>query len=154
MSAALAIFGRMRIRNPFASISRAVLLAAIGLILSAGMATAHQGHSFSAADVVQASTEVVHGSRALDPRTVSGPAQLEDGLRATSVDHRDLPCSPGGASGHLSGSCCTVACHTALTAIAPQDFGARELPSHRVAAWIERLEGRSSDRTERPPKLG
>ena len=31
---------------------------------------------------------------------------------------------------------------------------ARELPSHRVAAWIERLEGRSSDRTERPPKLG
>ena len=154
MSAALAIFSAMRIRNPFASILRAVLLAVIGLALSAGMATAHQGHISPAAEGVLASTEVVHSSQAHNPRTVSGQARAEDDQQAMSVDHGDLPCSSGGNPGHFSGSCCTVACHAALTAIAPQPFGSHELPLQRVATWIERLEGRSSDRTERPPKLG
>ena len=152
MSAALAIFTAMRVRNPFASILRAVLWAAIGLTLSAGMATAHQGHISAVADGVQASTEVVHRSQAHG--TVSDQAQAEDGQQAMSVDHGDLPCSSGGNPGHFSGSCCTVACHAALTVIAPQPFDSHELPLQRVATWIERLEGRSSDRTERPPKIG
>jgi hypothetical protein len=165
----------MRLCDPIASLMRAALLALLGLALSAGVAAAHGGHKAPRAgaavpavgDVRQTAAHPDAGHHATGHHAAGHLDAERDELAVSELswidgptghDHanRDgLPCrSSGEGAGHFSGSCCTVACHAALTSAGVLPPVPPEPPHRCVATLADTLEGRSSDRAERPPRLG
>jgi hypothetical protein len=142
--------------NPISWLLRALSLAAMGCLLFAGTAAAHAGHASN------------HGQTALS--LSSGPSITSAGNVAASAGENDLhlaakdpmgqaedamqhpgPCSDDQSAGH-NGDCCAVACHAALAAHPLGPVLGPERPSLRLFGISRALDGRSGDRTERPPK--
>jgi hypothetical protein len=148
-----AIFSPMFRTNLVYRLMRVLLLAAAGFVLAAGGAAVHEGRIATDTQERHASMQVTSATHhARDSAASELPADL-----AVHVDHQretSVPCSEGRAGGHPSGTCCTVACHAALAAPPIGLLGSSELSVSRIVALADMLEGRSNDRTERPPKRG
>lgn len=145
-----AIFKPMRKCHPIKLLLQALSLAAVSLAMSAGSAFAHgagtANHDQSQAHVVVAYLEHL-------PDNAVDAASREAMVRADGNDVSSAPCR-GDPSGHAMGeSCCTVACHAALAVPATDPLSAFDVPRMPTVSLEDMLEGRSSDRTERPPKL-
>lgn len=142
-----AIFDAMRKSHPLKLLLQALSLAVVGLAMSVGSAFAHGGHGQPQvhATATHAEHQAGHAS--------DGVASLE----FAQTDDEELSTAPcrGESSGHAAGEgCCTIACHAALAAPTADAVGTVDLPGTRIVGLADMLEGRSSDRTERPPKLG
>jgi len=147
-----AIFAAMFRTHPFFGVARVLLLAAAGLVLAVGTAFAHERHvaTNTTENYAISVSSAAHFSGGYAPS--ESPEELA--VQAEPASHSSTPCSDDRAGGHFSGTCCTIACHAALTAPSIGLVGSPELPSPHVVAFVGILEGLSSDRTERPPKLG
>jgi hypothetical protein len=145
-----AIFSVMRRTNPIRLLARALWLAVVGLVMAAGAASAHDGRmSISHQSHWQVQTaQAAHHVRA----DVSGEIPMVLDL-SVQAGPGSLPCSEDQSAGHVPGQCCTVACHAALAAPPVEPMGTLGLPSSRIVGLTGMLVGRSTDRTERPPKL-
>lgn len=145
----------MREANIIKMLTQVVSLAMITLALTVGSAFAHGGPATShdhAAMQVQAQAAEQHPS--------DGSAVVATSLPATAIQENavkasagETPCSNDHRSGSNSEGCCTIACHAALAAPTIEPLGAHEPASVRTVALVDMLEGRSGDRTERPPRL-
>lgn len=148
---ARAIFAAMRRTNPVRLLARALALAAVGFVFAAGAAAAHERHIATDAQERHAVMPAASSTHHSDDYAASElPADM-----AVQADHDSqgsAPCSEDRAGGHPSGTCCTVACHAALAAPPIGFVRSSELANPRIVAFDDMLEGRSSDRAERPPK--
>jgi hypothetical protein len=133
-------------------LARAFALAAVGFVVAAGAAAAHEGYVPTDPHGRHASTPVASVTLHSDDYAASElPADVV--VQGDHNNQNSAPCSEDRAGGHASGTCCTVACHAALAAPPIGLGGSPELASSRIVAFVGMLEGRSSDRAERPPKL-
>jgi len=146
---AVAIFVAMRASNLLKLLVRAIVLATVGLVMAVGSALAHggaAGHSHQPAHDAFAHT----GHQAGQATTAPCPD-----LAVTDGEQPHPANCPVDPSGHMAASgCCTIACHAALATPTVDVAGAGDLPGVRIASIADMLEGRSSDRAERPPRLG
>ena len=143
----------MREANIIRVLTQVVSLAMITLALTVGSAFAHGGPATS------------HDHAAMQVQTQAAEQQPSDSaavatsLLATAIQNAvkasagETPCSNDHRSGSDSEGCCTIACHAALAAPTIEPLGAHEPVSVRIVALADMLEGRSGDRTERPPRL-
>jgi hypothetical protein len=140
----------MRKSNPIKLLLRALTLAAVSFALSVGPAFAHGGGT-AGHQQPQAYAATAHPEH--QPGHVPDAASCMGLVQADDSDLSATPCH-GVPSGHVAGeNCCTLACHAALTAPAVDSLGAFDLPESLIFGLTGMLEGRSSDRAERPPKL-
>ena len=147
---ARAIFAAMRRTNPVRLLARALSLAAVGFVLAAGAAAAHERHVAADAQERHAVMPVASSTHHSD---VASELPADMAVRADHDSPGSAPCSEERSGRHLSGTCCTVACHAALDAPPIGFVGSPELANPRIVALVDMLEGQSSDRAERPPKL-
>lgn len=142
-----AIFTSIRKSNPIKLLLQALSLAAVSLAMSVGSAFAHgagvdHDRSQAHAAATYAEAQASHaGDVALD---------LFQAVRAVVIS---APCTGGPSEQPVGGSCCGIACHAAATLTAVDSLGVCDLPGTRIVGLADLLEGRSNDRTERPPKL-
>lgn len=152
-----AIFLIMRETALFKMLAQIVPLAIMALALAGGSAFAHGGHAaahdHAVAQVQAADVERQPMGEALTAGMSDSITALQANDPGHAADQGGMPCSGDHQKGD-SGTCCTIACHAALTAPIVEPLGALEPPSVRVVGLADMLEGRSSDCTERPPKLG
>lgn len=150
---ARAIFSIMRRANLICRLAGALSLAVMGFVLATGAAAAHDGH-VPKGDQLDASAQT---TQAADPLRDLGISEVlassELSMQADHDGHSSVPGSNGRSAGHVSGTCCTIACHAALAAPPVDPVGSFVLPSSRIVGLTGMLAGRSGDRTERPPKL-
>jgi hypothetical protein len=143
-----AIFLSMRRLDPVTMIVRALLLAVLGLAVTSGVALAHG----DVAHVHIATERHLHDVQPADNHSTNNPVASLDALEQLAPS--GAPCSSDERSGdHMAGGCCNVACHAALASFAAGPVAAIDLPGTRIVGLTDMLEGRSSDRTERPPRL-
>lgn len=136
----------MREANLIRMLTQVVSLAMVALAFMVGSAFAHGSHDQVATQIQANDVEWHESSASGTSRSVMMPAG--------GAGPGDILCSnEHQKTGSASGSCCTIACHAALAAPAIEPLGAHEPPSVRIVGLIDMLEGRSSDRTERPPRL-
>ena len=150
------IFSDMRRANPMSWLLRAASLTVMGFLLSGGAAAAHDGHvshrdqsALSAPSVSVASERlaVVSGRSDVSTATEDPTGQAEIATR------HSVPCSDDQSAGHHGAGCCTFACHAALAALPIGPMTIPDRPSMLLVGIFDRLDSRSGDRTERPPKL-
>jgi len=143
-----AIFVSMRRLGPIMMIVRALLLAVLGLAVTSGVALAHG----DVAHVQIANERHSHDVQPADIHSTNNPmASLE---APEQLAPSGAPCSSDEQSGdHMASGCCNVACHAALASFPAGPVAAIDLPVTRIVGLTDMLEGRSSDRTERPPRL-
>lgn len=145
-----AIFRSMRRNHPIKLLLQALSLAAVSLAMSVGAALAHGGNTASH------DQQLVHVGATYtehQPGHAMDAGRCEALVQAEGNDFGSAPCS-GDPSGHAMGEgCCTVACHAALAVPAVGPLAAFDLPRAPAVTLEDMLEGRSSDRTERPPKF-
>jgi hypothetical protein len=142
--------------NPISWLLRALSLAVMGCLLSAGTAAAHAGHASHHGQTAQS---LPSGSSITSSGNVATPAGEKDlslaakepmGQAEAAMQHPG-PCSEHQSAGH-DDDCCAVACHAALAALPVGPVLAAETPSLRLFGVSRTLDGRSGERTERPPK--
>jgi hypothetical protein len=142
--------------NPISWLLRALSLAVMGCLLSAGTAAAHAGHGSHHG---QATLSLPSESSITSSGNVAAPAGENDlhlaganpmGQAEDAMQHPG-PCSEHQSAGH-NDDCCAVACHAALAALPLGPVLAPERPTLRLFGISRTLDGRSGDRTERPPK--
>jgi hypothetical protein len=139
------IFAAMRPGNPLKLLLQVLSLAAMSLALSMGSAFAHGDHHQATAH-----SAATHADHRTDEIADVAPGVAV--IHAPGDAQESAPCH-GESSGHGTGEgCCTIACHAALAAPAIDPIGAVDLPRTRIVDLVDRLEGRPSGRTERPPK--
>jgi hypothetical protein len=141
------IFAVMRMGDPLRLLLQVLSFAAVGLAISTGSAFAHGG---GAADHHQATAQ--SPATHVDHR-IGQIADVEVAvIHAPGAPLKSGPCHDE-SSGHATGEgCCAIACHAALAAPAIDPVGAVDLPGARIVGLLDRLEGRPSGRTERPPR--
>ena len=140
----------MRRCHPVKLLLQALMLAAVSLALSVGSALAHGGGTANhdQSPVQAAATYAEH-----HPGLAVDAASCDALVQADGNDLSSGSC-PGDPAGHAEGeSCCAVACHAALAVPAIGPLAAFDMPRAPALSLEDMLEGRSSDRTERPPKL-
>lgn len=176
-------FAPMRWTNPVRLLLRALALAAVGFVLAAGAAAAHEryiaAHAQERHSVMQMVSPGHHSDGYARPELPSDMAvqtgntvrflayrsgdvalALHEATLAVEPGHSthsaasDAPCSENRADGDISGSCCTMACHAALPTSRFGPPGNQRLSGLRVAGLTNMLVGRSNDRAERPPRIG
>lgn len=129
-----------------ARLLRVLVLAAVGVLVASGMASAHSGHAAAPAAESRHQPEATSSQQASD---------VDVHAVATATGHTDdpsgMPCAPHDGARH-STSCCTIACHAALQAEPAAAVGVAQHVSDRIFGRADMLVGRSYDRTERPPK--
>jgi len=145
----------MRKSNPIRLLLQALALAAVGFAMSTGSAFAHGGGAVPQ-DRPQAHAAATYADhqrdRAGDAVSAGDAMSYVDFVPTDSAGVTSGPCS-GETSKHMAGEgCCSIACHAALTVPAVDSLGACDLPGACIGL-ADLLQGRSSDRTERPPKL-
>lgn len=129
--------------------AQALLLALAAWVLTAGVASAHGGHVGSdarpAAEAVAPTTDVRR----------EGPAASAAGFeeKTEAVAGHDEGSCPTGAPAKHSGNCCNIACHASMPASAFDLWVGIFAASAPVPGLSDMLEGRSGDRSERPPRL-
>jgi hypothetical protein len=145
-----AIFRSMRKSHPIKLLLQVLLLAAVSLAMSVGSAFAHGGGAANR-DQAQVHTAATHAEH--QPDFAGDAASCEAFVQADRDDLSSGTCRSD-PSGHAMGEgCCTVACHAALAVPGIGPLAAFDVPRAPMVALEDMLEGRSSDRTERPPKL-
>lgn len=138
----------MRRSHPIKLLLQALSLVAC-LVMSVGSAFAHG----STVNHDQWQVHIVLPDGEHQSGHVVDAASCDALVQGDGNDVRSAPCH-GEPSGHAMGeSCCTVACHAALAVPAIDPVAAFDVPRAPVLSLEDMLEGRSSDRTERPPKL-
>jgi hypothetical protein len=142
--------------NPISWSLRALSLAVMGCLLFAGTAAAHAGH---ASHHGQATLSLPAESSITSPGNVTASAGASDlhlAAKHPMEKAADAMQHPGNCSEHQSAGhnddCCAVACHAALAAVPSGPVLTAEGPSLRLFGMSRALDGRSGDRTERPPK--
>ena len=142
-----AIFVAMRRLGSITMVVRALLLAVLGLAVTSGVALAH-------GDVALVQIAAERHSYDVQPADIHSTNNPVASLDAPEqLAHSGAPCSSDEQSGsHMAGGCCNVACHAALVSFAVGPIAAIDLPDTRIVGLTDMLEGRSSDRTERPPR--
>ena len=136
--------------HPIKLLLQVLLLAAVSLAMSVGSAFAHGG-GVASHDQSQVYAAAMHAEHPSD--IAVDAASCEAFVRADGNDLSSGPCR-GDPSGHAMGEgCCTVACHAALAVPGIDAVAAFDLPNAPAVGLEDMLEGRSTDRTERPPKL-
>jgi len=140
----------MRRVNLICRLAGALSLAVMGFVLAAGAAAAHDGRMLNG-NQPQAYVQTAESPQHLRDLGFSEVPELS--VQADQDVQDSVPCSKNHTAGHVSGSCCTVACHAALAAPYVDPVGSFVLPSSRIVGLAGVLVGRSGDRTERPPKL-
>ncbi|MCW5736980.1 MAG: hypothetical protein KIS73_22835 [Enhydrobacter sp.] len=132
-------------------LARASLLALAAWVLTAGVASAHPGHGAHAGVDTRHATEAASSRPALalgDPAADRAePAAANEAF----ARHHEGSCPAGTDAGH-SGSCCTIACHAAMAPTASEPWIGFRALAPPVAGLSDRLEGRTGDRSERPPR--
>lgn len=142
-----AIFVAMRRLGPVTMVVRALLLAVLGLVVTSGVALAHGNVAHGPIATERQSSD----AQFTDAHSTMNPVASLDALE--QVAHSGAPCSSDEQSGgHRAGGCCNVACHAALASFAAGPIATVDLSDTRVVGLTGMLEGRSSDRTERPPR--
>lgn len=140
-----AIFAAMRRLGPITMVVRALLLALLGFVIPSGVALAHGD---AAQPAVERHSQDVQFT---DVHSTMNPVVSLDAVE--QLAHSGAPCSsdeqPGG---HMNAGCCNVACHAALASFQPGPVAALDLSHARIVGLTDMLEGRSSDRAERPPR--
>jgi selectin P ligand len=101
------------------------------------------------ASTEHASAELASAEHASAKPACHDQAGTDDRAPASTPYPDDQP--PQHAPG---GGCCTMACHAALAVPAIDTPSVASVPVGRLIDLSETLEGRSSARTERPPKRG
>lgn len=150
---ARAIFSIMRRVDFICRLVGALSLAVMGFMLATGAAAAHDRH-VPRGDQPSASAQTTQAANPLRDLGVSEVlASSELSMQADHDGHSSVPCSKNRSAGHISGNCCTVACHAALATPHVDPAGSFVLPSSRIIGLTVMLVGRSGDPTERPPKL-
>lgn len=140
----------MRKCHPAKLLLQAFSLAMVSLAMSVGSAFAHGGGT---ANHDQSPVHVAATYAEHQPDHAADASSFDALVQAESNDLGSEPCR-GDSSGHPMGEgCCTVACHAALAVPATDPPAAFDVPSMPTVRLEDMLEGRSSDRTERPPKL-
>lgn len=135
--------------NPVKLLLQALVLAAVSLVASAGSAFAHGGGAANY-ERLQAHAATTYTQHQQD--AAAGAVFYVERGQTNGDDVKSAPCR-GESSGHVAGvSCCSISCHAALAVPAAQSLGVCELLGARIGL-SDLLEGRSNDRTERPPKL-
>jgi hypothetical protein len=142
-----AIFVAMRRLGPITVVVRALLLAVLGLAVTSGVALAH-------GDVARVQIGTERHSYDVQPTDIHSTNNPVAPLDAPEqLAHSGAPGFSDEQSGdHMAGGCCNVACHAALASFAAGPVAARDLPGTRIVGLTDMLEGRSSGRTERPPR--
>lgn len=130
-------------------IAQAVLLALAAWVLTAGIASAHGGHASMDARLPSEAVSSLSASQHRD--LTAGSAELAEENEAFVERGKDS-CPTGNPTKH-TGSCCTVACHAAMTAPAIDPWIGPRVVSPILAGLNDMLEGRCGDRSERPPRL-
>jgi hypothetical protein len=149
-----AIFPAMRCVNLICRFVGALSLTVVGFLLVTGTAAAHDGH-VAKGDQPKASAQRTGSAGDVRHLRIADVLPLSELLvQAGGDDHESVPCSKGRSAGHVSGNCCTVACHGALAASPADPMGSLMMPGSHVVGLTGMLKGRSGHRTERPPKLG
>lgn len=135
--------------NAIRLLARALWIAALGIVLASGAAAAHQGqiaiNTYEQQTLAASATQRSDGAVGLELR--ADMARQADYYTSGSI-----PCSEDPAAGHPAGTCCTVACNPALAALPMGLIGVPETANPLIVALVDMLDGRSGDRTERPPK--
>lgn len=133
--------------GPITMVVRALLLAVLGLAITSGVALAH-------GDVAHVQIATERHSYDVQPTDIHSTNNPVASLVAPEqLAHSGAPCSSDEQSGdHMAGGCCNVACHAALASFAAGPVAAIDLSGTRIVVLTDMLEGRSSDRTERPPR--
>lgn len=144
-----AIFFVMRGVSFICRLAGALSLAAMGFVLAAGPAAAHVPNG----DLPKASVQTTVPAHQLRDLGISDVSALPEFSVLADDGHDSVPCSKDRSAGHMSGNCCTVACHAALAAPNVGPVGSFVLPSPRIVGLTGMLVGQSGDPTERPPKL-
>ena len=152
-------FDTMIVSSLIRSITRVLSLALMGLVVAAGAAFAHEGYRPAVVDVQRVAVQADHtvGHAAYRSSDVATALQTTVSVEPPHAAHSaagDVPCSEDRADGHGAGTCCTMACHAALPALLVGPVGSQSLPGLRVTGLTNMLVGRSSDRAERPPRIG
>lgn len=150
---AQAIFAAMRWTDPIWTLVRTLSFAVVGSVLVTSAASAHDGR---AQDRTLQLIAVAQASFAQDGRGVASMPAVADPSMRVDCDEggAGIPCSEDGPAAHMSGSCCNIACHAALTAPTIEDPGADELGGSHLPVFADMLVGQPGARTERPPKRG
>lgn len=130
-------------------LAQAVLLALAALVLTAGVASAHGGHAGT--DARPAAEAAVPMAASPHQGFAAIASDVEEGIEAI-VDHRENSCPTGTPAKH-TGSCCTIACHAAMTSVPLDAWVGPRAASSLPAGLSDMLEGRCGDRSERPPRL-
>lgn len=139
----------MRKSHPIKLLLQALLLGAVGFAMSVGSALAH-GSGSTNHEHLQVHPAATYAEPQLGHAGDAAP--YEALVQADDNDPGSAPCRD--PSGHAVGDgCCAVACHAALAVPGIDALAPFDVPRARMLGLEDMLEGRSSDRTERPPKL-
>ncbi len=140
----------MRSANPLNLLMRVLFLAVVGFVVAVGSASAHEGRHDGRSSGPSYSETSAHHSHDQQGTTEHQASSDE----AAKVDGDANPCPRDQSPDHASNNCCNIACHAALAAMPVDSFGALQVHSPRIIGLTDLLIGRTSGRTERPPKLG
>lgn len=149
----------MRVDHLIGFFTRVLSLALMGFVVASGAAFAHEAYGPSGVDVQRTVAHAHHKAgpvvdRSSDVATADQPAISVATRHAVHGTSSEAPCSEDRAGGHGKGTCCTMACHAALPTPLIDPVGSHGLHGLRVPGLTNMLVGRSSDRTERPPRIG
>lgn len=152
-------FVKMSIFHLIGFFTRVLLLAAMGFIVTSGAAFAHEAYGPFGVDVQRTVAHASHKAgrnayQSSEVATADHAAISAATQNAVYGVSGEAPCSEDRAGGHGAGTCCTMACHAALPPPLIDAVGSHGLPGLRVAGLTDMLVGRSSDRAERPPRIG
>ncbi len=140
----------MRSVNPFNLLMRVLFLAVVGFVVAVGTASAHEGRHDGRSAGPSYSEPAAHHSH--DQQSAAEQQASSD--EAAKIDGDATPCPRDQAPDHASNNCCNIACHAALAATLVDSSGIVQVHGPRIIGLTDLLIGRSSGRTERPPKHG
>lgn len=128
---------------------RVLLLAAAGISLDLGAASAHERHASIEYNPFK---QAAFAPSPLPANIACKHSEISAENPDQILPYASTPCSEENPSDDYAGSCCSIACHAALVAPPIELIGSAELLGLRIVELVGRLEGRSRDRAERPPK--
>ncbi len=140
----------MRSANPLNLLMRVLFLAVVGFVVAVGSASAHEGRHEGRSAGPSYSEPSAHHSHDQQGATEQQASSDE----AAKTDGDAGPCPRDQSPDHASNNCCNIACHAALAATLVDSGGTLQIHGPRIIGLTDLLVGRSSGRTERPPKLG
>jgi hypothetical protein len=137
-------YNAMIVTRSLRKLAQACLLALAAWVLTAGVASAHGGHGAQVPVQTASSLQPSHHDDVA--MTFDLPEEI------ASAEHGGSSCPSGMPATH-SASCCTIACHVAMTVPAIDAWAGPRAASPPLVGLSDMLEGRCGGRSERPPRL-